>query len=1012
MSRKLRFFSVVVLAALVSAPAVRAQIDSGVHARPRITEYLDETNRVALAGNTHPEARHANDRGAVANDFPMEHMLLQLKRSPEQELALQQFLDELHTKDSPNFQHWLTAEEFGDRFGLAKPDLDAVTGWLQSYGFRINVVYPSGMLIDFSGTAAQVRKAFQTEIHHLDVKGQRHVGNISDPRIPAALAPVIAGVVSLHDFRPHPMYHLRKPKPEFTFTDPLGSTTYAVVPADLAKIYNLNPLFNSGLSGQGQTIVLIEDTDVFRASDWSTFRQTFGLSGYTSASFTQVHPPAPPSQPGNNCGAPGVIAPDDAEAILDAEWASASAPSAAIVMAACANTSTTFGGLIAIQNLINASTPPPSIMSISYGECETVNGAAANAAYNSAYQQAAALGVSVFVAAGDSGAAGCDNSAVALTGQATHGIGANAFASTPNNVAVGGTDFSDTYSNTNATYWNSSNTSAFGSAISYVPEIPWNDSCAGALVSAAFGYSPTYGSTSLCNDPIIGWLFITTVAGGGGPSQCATGVPSTDGVVGGSCAGWPKPAWQTVLGNPHDGVRDTPDVSLFAADGLWSHYYVFCWSDTRNGGAACGSDPSAWNGAGGTSFASPIMAGIQALINQKAGGPQGNPAPMYYQLAAAEYGSSGNSSCNSNLGNAVSGACIFYDVTLGDMDVDCVGPNCYLADGAVGVLSTSNTSFAPAYGTTIGWDFATGIGSVNAANLVNNWPASSKPPVLSITKTHTGSFTQGQQNATYSVTVSNAANAGPSSGTVTVTDTLPSGLVLVSMAGTGWACSSNHCSRGDVLSPGASFTPITVTVNVVANASSPQVNQVSVSGGGSGNVNANDPTTITVVIPPAVASFVAADTATQGNWHGVYGADGYSVANDSQSIPSYASLAVQNQLNYTWAPSTSDPRALQTGSGSGRIAATWYRSGTFSFDVNLTDGNLHQFALYAVDWDTTVRTETIQVLDANTFAVLDTRSLSSFSNGVYLVWNLSGHVRINVIWTGGYNAVISGAFFK
>src|SRR5216684_169049 len=611
---KLGSFSLVVLAVLMAAPAVQAQVESGVRARPRIAQSIDETNRVALEGNTHPKANPANDRGAVANDFPMEHMLLQLKRSPEQEQALQQFIDGLNTKGSPNFHHWLTAQEFGERFGSARPDLEAVTSWLESHGFRVNVVYPSGMLIDFSGTAAQVRKAFQTEIHHLEVKGEKHIGNMSDPRIPAALAPVIAGVVSMHDFRPHTMYHLRRPKTEFTFTDPLGSTTYAVVPADLAKIYNFNPLFNSGISGQGQTIVLIEDTDVFSASDWSTFRQTFGLSGYTSASFTQVHPPAPPSQPGNNCGAPGVVPLNDAEAILDAEWASAAAPSAAIVMAACADTRTTFGGLIAIQNLINASTPPPSIMSISYGECEAVNGAAANAAYNSAYQQAAALGVSVFVAAGDSGAAGCDNPAVALTGQATHGIGANAFASTPNNVAVGGTDFSDLYSGTEGTYWNSANTSAFGSAISYVPEIPWNDSCAGFLLSSYLGYSPTYGSTSLCNDPVYGSLFATTVGGGGGPSGCATGAPSTSSVVSGTCQGWPKPSWQSVLGNPKDGVRDTPDVSLFAADGLWSHFYIFCWSDTKNGGAACGSDPSAWSGAGGTSFASPIMAGIQALI--------------------------------------------------------------------------------------------------------------------------------------------------------------------------------------------------------------------------------------------------------------------------------------------------------------------------------------------------------------------------------------------------------------
>src|SRR6266481_1016132 len=447
MVRKWGSFSLVVLAILFAGPVVHAQIDSGLRARPRITQSINEMDRVALTGNTHPEASLANDRGPVANHFPMDHMLLQLKRSPEQEKALQQFIDELHTKGSPNFHHWLTAQEFGERFGLAKPDLDAVTRWLESHGLSVNLVYPSGMLIDFSGTAAQVRNALQTEIHYLDVKGERHVGNISDPRIPAALAPVVAGVVSLHDFRPHVMHKMHQPRSQFTFPDPFGGNAYAMVPADLAKIYNLNPLFSTGISGQGQTIVLIEDTDVFSASDWSSFRQTFGFSGYTSASFTQVHPAAPPSQPANNCAAPGVIAPNDAEAILDAEWASASAPSAAIVMAACADTSTTFGGLIAIQNLINASTPPPSIMSISYGQCETVNGAAANASYNSAYQQAVAEGVSVFVAAGDSGAAGCDNGAV----EATHGIGVNAFASTPNNVAVGGTDFNDTLSNTNDT---------------------------------------------------------------------------------------------------------------------------------------------------------------------------------------------------------------------------------------------------------------------------------------------------------------------------------------------------------------------------------------------------------------------------------------------------------------------------------------------------------------------------------------------------------------------------------
>jgi uncharacterized repeat protein (TIGR01451 family) len=1002
MFRKLGFasFSVGALAFLCTVNSASAQVESGLHARALITQNIDEGKRVTLKGNTRHEAKAENDRGAVADDFPMEHMQLQLRRSPEQEQALQQFIEELHTTGSPNFHRWITALEFGERFGLAQQDLYTITGWLEAHGFQVNVVYPSGMVIDFSGTAGQVRKAFQTEIHHLQVKGEKHIANMSDPGIPAALAPAVLGIVSLHDFWPHAMHKMSRAHPEYTFAGP----TYALVPADLATIYNLNPLFSAGYSGQGQTIVVIENTDVFSTSDWSTFRSTFGLSGYTSGSFTTVHP-APPSGT-NNCRTPSIIAPNDAEAILDAEWASAAAPSAAIEMASCADTSTTFGGLIAIQNLINASSQPPAIMSISYGQCETVNGASANAAYNSAYQQAVSEGVSIFVASGDSGAAACDNSVA----EATHGIGANAFASTPYNVAVGGTDFSDAYAGANSIYWNSTNTSTYGSAMSYIPEIPWNDSCAGVLLSNYLGYSTTHGPSSLCNDPFFGPLYSTTVSGGGGPSGCATGTPSTSGVVSGTCQGWPKPSWQSVLGNPSDGVRDTPDVSLFAADGLWSHYYVFCWSDTAHGGKACTGTPSGWSGAGGTSFSSPIMAAIQALVNQKAGARQGNPNPIYYQLAAAEYGPAGSSSCNSSLGNGVASSCIFYDVTLGDMDVDCKGSfNCFLDSSPVGVLSTSNNSYNPAYGTTTGWDFATGIGSVNATNLVNNWPTPSNSAVLSITKVHTGNFTQGQQNATYTVTVSNRVNAPPTSGTVTVTETAPSGLTLVSVAGTGWACAASSCTRSDALNGGGSYPAITVTVNVAANASSPQVNQVSVSGGGSVSANATD--SATIVALPAVANLAGSDTSTLGNWHGVYGADGYSVANDTQSIPSYASFAVQNQHNYTWAGSTTDGRALQNGANTGRIASTWYNQGTFNFDVNFTDGNSHRFALYALDWDSQGRAETIQILDANTSGALDTRTISNFTNGMYLVWNISGHVKINVTWISGTNAVVSGVFF-
>jgi len=731
------FFSVALAILFAAALGAEAQAQAGRPARRLITEQVEESRRITLAGNWRPEANAENDLGPAADSMPMEHMLLQLRRTPEQEQALAELIEQFHNPDSPNFHQWLTAQEFGERFGPAPEDLQTITAWLESHGFAVHVVYPSGMLIDFSGTAGQVRQAFRAPIHHLEVSGVKHIANMGDPQIPAALAGAVAGIVSLHDFRPRAMH---KPRAEYS----LGSGTQAVVPADLATIYNLNPLFNAGISGQNQTVVVIEDTDVFTTADWNTFRSTFGLTSFTSGSFTQVHPA--PTGGGSNCSDPGVNS-DDIEAILDAEWASAAAPSAAIQLASCANTSS-FGGLIAFQNLINGSSPP-AIISISYGECEAFNGAGANAAYNSAYQQAVTEGVSVFVSSGDEGAASCD----AGGSKATHGIGVNAFASTPYNVAVGGTDYGDTFAGTNSTYWNSGNTATFGSAKSYIPEIPWNDSCASVLLATfASGSGTTYGSSGFCNST-AGQQFLTTASGSGGPSGCATGTPSTGGVVSGTCAGYGKPSWQSVFGNPGDGVRDLPDVSLFAANGAWGHFFVFCDSDTTNGGTACTGAPSGWSGAGGTSFSTPILAGIQALVNQKVGARQGNPNTIYYSLAATEYGASGSSSCNSTLGNGVASSCIFYDVTQGDMDVNCTGShNCYRPSGTNGVLSTSNGAYSPAYGTTPGWDFATGIGTINAANLVNNWPNSAPNFSLSANPT-SATLTQGGPGGPSTITV-------------------------------------------------------------------------------------------------------------------------------------------------------------------------------------------------------------------------------------------------------------------
>lgn len=390
--------------------------------------------------------------------------------------------------------------------------------------------------------------------------------------------------------------------------------------------------------------------------------------------------------------------------------------------------------MLALENLINAP-KPPSIVSISYGQCEAENGESGNAAFNMAYQQAVAEGISIFVAAGDEGAASCDSGADA----ATHGIGVSGWASTPYNVAVGGTDFGDAYAGTSSSYWNASNSASFASALSYVPEIPWNDSCAGSLLAGYLNFSGTYGANSLCNSSIAkqeGLLEVT--AGSGGPSGCATGTPLTEGVAGGSCQGYAKPSWQAgVPGIPNDGVRNLPDVAIFAGTGVWGHYYVTCYSDQSNGGAPCTGDPGSWAGAGGTSFGAPVMAGIQAIVNQQAGGAQGNPNYVYYRLAADPAGV-----CESSSGDSAVSPCIFHNITQGDIDVNCGGTqNCYGSTGARsrfvesrhsqrgrgemsdtdGALSILGFSFVPAYGTAAGWNFATGIGSINAYNLVKSW---------------------------------------------------------------------------------------------------------------------------------------------------------------------------------------------------------------------------------------------------------------------------------------------------
>lgn len=301
-----------------------------------ITQPIDESQLLALVGNTRPEANAANDRGREPDSFPLDHMLLQLKRDPQLERDFEQHIESLTDKKSPNFHHWISAAEQGAKYGLAQQDLDVITGWLQAHGFSVGYVYPNRMVIDFSGTAGQIREAFHTEIHELDVNGAQHFANMSDPKIPAALAPAIEGVVSMHNFKPHAMME-RRPRPQYTFAGCSGDCLW-LVPADFQTIYNVTPLLTAGITGTGETVVVVEDTNSFDG-DWSTYRKKFGLKSY-GGTLTTVHPNS-----AGNCTNPGTNA-DDGEADLDVEMVTAIAPGAHVELASCTDGGSyaTFGG--------------------------------------------------------------------------------------------------------------------------------------------------------------------------------------------------------------------------------------------------------------------------------------------------------------------------------------------------------------------------------------------------------------------------------------------------------------------------------------------------------------------------------------------------------------------------------------------------------------------------------------------------------------------------------------------
>jgi pseudomonalisin len=445
-----------------------------VQGRDRITSFIDDDQTVTLRGNVHPLAQARYDAGAVASDFPMEHMLLTLLPDPAQQDALNQFVDSQYNPESPYYHQWLTPQQYGERFGASESDTAQVANWLQSHGMAVEEVTAGRRSIIFSGTAAQVQATFHTAIHTYKIGDEVHHANVNDPEIPAALAQVVGGVVSLHDFHSEAMHGLvRKPSPEFS-----SGGAYYLAPGDFATIYDLGPLYQQGISGTGQSVAIVARSNI-KLADARQFRTSFGL-------------PANDPQIIVNGTDPGVWNSDEeTEADLDVEWSGAVARNATIKFVVSKSTNSSDGVDLSAQYIVNHNLAP--VMSTSFGLCEASLGSSGNSFLSSLWQQAAAEGITVFVSSGDSGAAGCDSASAST---ATRGRAVNGLCSTQYSVCVGGTELNDVSSPT--LYWASSNSAGTqASALSYIPEVVWNASGPGyGLWASGGGASTVYAKPS------------------------------------------------------------------------------------------------------------------------------------------------------------------------------------------------------------------------------------------------------------------------------------------------------------------------------------------------------------------------------------------------------------------------------------------------------------------------------------------------------------------------------------
>jgi subtilase family serine protease len=636
-------------------------LSSGIQAQTvvenRITQPIEQASMAPIAGSVHPLARAAMDEGLVDNAKALSGMTINFRRTQAQEASLQALLQAQQTPGSPNYHQWLTPAEFGQQFGMSSADLAKVSAWLQQEGFTVNSVSQSSNSISFSGNVAAVERAFQTQIHSYSLNGEKHFANATNISIPAVMAGIVSSVRGLDDFRPKP----RVQKTKAHFTDGINGGGHYIAPGDFAVIYDVNPLYSAGDTGKGLTIAVTGQSDIV-ASDITDFRAAAGLS---------VNNPTIVTVPGSipESLADAESSSDLVETDLDLEWSGGVANAASIILVNSADVFTSLQ--YAIQNQIDGITVP--IISQSYGACEPTVPTANLTTYESWLAQANSQGQTVLLAAGDTGAADCDNTnppeQEAIQGLAVDYPGSSVYV-----TDLGGSEFMGDGTAQNpqtgaGTYWSANGSNAvLTSAKSYIPEMAWNDT----TFSNANG-----GGLS---------------AGGGGASQL-----------------WNKPAWQTgVAGIPADGKRDVPDISLNASPD--HDPYLICTQVQSAGGggayvSSCQaasfylSDPgqtdnNSLTAYGGTSFAAPSFAGLLAVIEQKMDATLGlgNINPALYSLAA----------------NATTYASAFHDITTGNNEVPC-------ASGSPNCPTSGNLVIGYAAGT--GYDQASGLGSVDANNL-------------------------------------------------------------------------------------------------------------------------------------------------------------------------------------------------------------------------------------------------------------------------------------------------------